>query len=56
MRLKTEYALKDREGEEKIVREFVWSPLAFGEAKEKIWLEVADIDFLESSIRSRKSI
>lgn len=43
MKFKTGYTLKDREGEEKIIREFVWLPLSFGEAKEKIWLEVADV-------------
>lgn len=43
MRLKTKYTLKDREGEEKIVREFAWLPLFFGEAKEKIWLEMVDV-------------
>lgn len=43
MRLKTDYALKDREGEEKIVRKFLWFPLYFDKEKEKRWLEVADV-------------
>lgn len=43
MRLKTEYALIGREGEEKIVRKFLWSPLYFDKEKEKRWLETADV-------------
>lgn len=43
MKFKTTYALKDREGEEKIVRKFLWFPLYFGEEKEQYWLEIADV-------------
>lgn len=43
MRFQTRYALKDREGEEKIVRKFSLLPRSFGEDKERVWLEPVDI-------------
>lgn len=43
MRLKSPYALQDREGSKKIVRKFLWLPLYFFDEKEKRWLETADI-------------
>ncbi len=43
MRFKTRFALKDRQGESKIVRKFLWIPTAFASEKESRWLEVADV-------------
>jgi|PlaIllAssembly_1097288.scaffolds.fasta_scaffold00001_29 hypothetical protein len=43
MRFKTQYELKDREGEKKIVRKFLWFPCAFNDDKEHRWLETADV-------------
>lgn len=43
MKFKTRFALKDREGEEKIVRKFSLLPRSFGEDKDRVWLETVDI-------------
>lgn len=43
MKFKTRFALKDREGEEKIVRKFSLLPRSFGEDKERVWLETVDL-------------
>lgn len=43
MKFKTRFALKDREGEEKVVRKFSLLPRSFGEDKERVWLETVDI-------------
>lgn len=43
MKFKTRFALKDREGEEKVVRKFSLLPRSFGEDKERIWLETVDL-------------
>ena len=43
MKFKTRFALKDREGEEKIVRKFSLLARSFGEDKERAWLETVDI-------------
>lgn len=43
MKFKTRFTLKDREGEEKIVRKFSLLPRSFGEDKERVWLETVDI-------------
>lgn len=43
MIFKTRYYLKDREGEEKIVRKFSLLPRSFDDDKERVWLETVDI-------------
>lgn len=43
MKFKSRYFLKDREGEEKIVRKFLWLPTLFDLEKQSRWLETADI-------------
>ena len=43
MKFKTRFALKDREGEEKVVRKFSLLPRSFGEDKERVWLETVDL-------------
>lgn len=43
MKFKTRYELKDREGEEKIIRKFLWFPTSFDDDKEGVWLDVADV-------------
>ena len=43
MKFKTRFALKDREGEEKVARKFSLLPRSFGEDKERVWLETVDI-------------
>ena len=43
MRWNSDYALKDQEGEERIVRKFLLLPRQFGEGKHYRWLEYADI-------------
>ena len=43
MKFKTRVFLKDREGEEKIVRKFSLLPRSFDDDKERVWLETVDI-------------
>lgn len=43
MKFKTRFALKDREGEEKVARKFSLLPRSFGKDKERVWLETVDI-------------
>jgi len=43
MKFKTRFVLKDREGEEKVVRKFSLLPRSFGEDKERVWLETVDL-------------
>lgn len=42
MRFPSRYALRDREGDERTVRKFLWLPRCFG-TKEIRWLEYANI-------------
>lgn len=43
MKFKTRFALKDREGEEKVARKFSLLPRSFVEDKERVWFETVDI-------------
>lgn len=43
MRFNSQYALKDREGEERVRRKFLLLPRQLGESKEWRWLEYANI-------------
>lgn len=43
MKFNTRFFLKDREGEEKVVRKFLWFPAAFNQDTKRRWLEYADV-------------
>ena len=41
MRFPSRFALKEKEGEERILKKFLWLPRQFGEDTEYRWLETA---------------
>jgi len=43
MRFKSQFALKDREGDKRVRRKFLLLPRQFGDGKEWRWLEYAHI-------------